>query len=70
MSGREQLIGAQGTALESFEREGEVFVHSERWSAVSETPVAKGEDVVVTRIDGLVLSIRPTGQRKREQEDV
>jgi membrane-bound serine protease (ClpP class) len=70
VSGREQLIGAQGTALERFEREGEVFVHSERWSAISEAPVAKGQEIVVTGIDGLVLSIRPADQQQREQEDV
>ena len=35
VSGREQLVGASGTALEGFEKEGEVFVHSERWHAIS-----------------------------------
>jgi membrane-bound serine protease (ClpP class) len=70
VSGREQLIGANGTALESFEHEGEVFVHSERWSAVSGEPVAKDQDIVVTGIDGLVLTVRPAKHGKQEQEDV
>jgi membrane-bound serine protease (ClpP class) len=59
VSGREQLIGAAGTALADFHGAGEVFVHSERWSAVTETPLRKGQDIVVTGIDGLVLKVRP-----------
>jgi membrane-bound serine protease (ClpP class) len=59
VSGREQLIGAQGSALESFEHGGEVFVHSENWSAISEAPVSKGQAIVVTGLDGLVLRVRP-----------
>jgi membrane-bound serine protease (ClpP class) len=59
VSGREQLIGAAGTALADFHGAGEVFVHSERWSAVTETPLRKGQDIVVTGIEGLVLKVRP-----------
>ncbi|MBT8048930.1 MAG: nodulation protein NfeD [Xanthomonadales bacterium] len=59
VSGREQLIGALGTALEGFEREGEVFVHSERWHAVSEAAVAANQAIEVTGIDGLTLKVRP-----------
>jgi membrane-bound serine protease (ClpP class) len=59
VSGREQLIGASGTALADFHYEGEVFVHSERWSAVTASPLRKGQTVVVTGIDGLTLKVRP-----------
>jgi membrane-bound serine protease (ClpP class) len=59
VAGREQLIGATGKALEDFSREGEVFLHSENWSAVTDSPVRKGQTVQVTGIDGLVLRIRP-----------
>jgi membrane-bound serine protease (ClpP class) len=59
VSGREQLLGTTGTALESFEHEGEVFVHSERWTAVSETPVKQHQAVLVTGLDGLTLKVRP-----------
>ena len=59
VSGREQLIGRQGVALESFDREGHVFIHSERWNARTETPVDQGQTVVVTGIDGLCLAVRP-----------
>jgi len=59
VSGREQLIGASGTAITDVYHEGEVFVHSERWSAVSDSPLHKGQTVEVTGIDGLTLKVRP-----------
>ncbi len=58
VSGREQLIGAAGTALIDFSHQGEVFVHSERWTAITESPLRKGQNVVVTGIDGLTLKVR------------
>jgi membrane-bound serine protease (ClpP class) len=61
VSGREQLLGEEGTALESFEATGEVFVHSERWSAESEQPVREGQAVQVIGVKGLKLKIRPLG---------
>jgi membrane-bound serine protease (ClpP class) len=62
VSGQEQLIGASGTALTDVYQEGEVFVHSERWSAVSDSPIREGQVVVVTGIDGLTLTVRPTDE--------
>jgi membrane-bound serine protease (ClpP class) len=59
VSGREQLLGEQGTALESFEGRGEVFVHSERWTALSREPVRAGQPVQVVGIRGLNLEVRP-----------
>lgn len=68
VSGREQLIGSRGTALESFDRKGEVFVHSERWTGVSESPVREGQAVRVTGVNGLELEVKPledsTGERQ------
>jgi membrane-bound serine protease (ClpP class) len=59
VSGREQLIGATGVALTDVYHEGEVFVHSERWSAVSNSPLNKGQTIKVTGIDGLTLIVCP-----------
>jgi membrane-bound serine protease (ClpP class) len=70
VSGWEQLIGAHGSALEDFEDEGEVFVHSERWHAVTESAVRADQDIVVTGIDGLTLRIRPAQPPLKEQKDV
>jgi membrane-bound ClpP family serine protease len=39
-----------------------VFVHSERWSAVTESSLRKGQAIVVTGIDGLTLKVRPADE--------
>ena len=70
VSGREELVGAAGVALEDFAGEGHVFVHSERWNAVSETPVREDQAVVVTGLDGLRLKVHPVSTESEEQEDV
>ena len=59
VSGREQLLGETGTALESFDATGDVFVHSERWTAESEQPVHEGQPVQVVGLKGLHLIVRP-----------
>ncbi|MEJ2256242.1 MAG: nodulation protein NfeD [Woeseiaceae bacterium] len=59
VSGREQLLGERGTAMESFPATGEVFVHSERWTAESEQPVREGQSVEVIGLKGLHLLVRP-----------
>jgi len=59
VSGREELVGARGTALSDFDRRGNVFVHSERWSAVTGSPLREGQAIVVTGLDGLTLKVRP-----------
>lgn len=59
VSGREGMLGAEGTAMSDFEHQGSVFVHSERWSAVTGSPLREGQAVVVTDIDGLTLKVRP-----------
>ncbi len=59
VSGREQLIGAAGTALMDFENLGSVFVHGESWNAVTASPLREGQEIVVTGIGGLTLQVRP-----------
>ncbi len=59
VAGREQLLGATGTALSDFQQSGSVFVHSERWNAITHSPIRKGQTVVVTGIDGLILEVKP-----------
>ena len=62
VSGREELVGAVGTALLDFEQQGSVFVHSERWSAMTSAPLLEGQAIVVTAIDGLMLKVRPADE--------
>jgi membrane-bound serine protease (ClpP class) len=70
VSGREELVGAAGVALEDFTGEGHVFVHSERWNATAETPVRANQSVVVTGVEGLTLKVRPATGNTQEQEHV
>lgn len=52
------LVGEEGTALSPVSREGgEIFVHGERWRAVSPSPVREGAHVVVRRVVGLTLYV-------------
>jgi len=61
VSGREEMIGAPGEALEDFAREGWARVHGERWKVRSSAPVRRGERLRVTAIDGLTLEVAREG---------
>jgi membrane-bound serine protease (ClpP class) len=62
VAGREQLVGETGIAMDSFEHQGHVYIHSERWNAVTEAPVEQEQAVVVTGLDGLTLQVRPVDE--------
>jgi membrane-bound serine protease (ClpP class) len=49
-------VGIAQTALAPA---GKVFVHGEIWDAVALTEVPAGEKVVVERVDGFRLSVKP-----------
>ncbi|WP_338266238.1 NfeD family protein [Corallococcus caeni] len=52
------LVGEAGTALVPVTPSGgEVFVHGERWRAVSFTPIREGAQVVVRAVEGLTLTV-------------
>lgn len=59
VSGREELMGATGTALETFADTGRVRVLGEVWQARTRTPVKRGQRVRITGIEGLILIIEP-----------
>jgi membrane-bound serine protease (ClpP class) len=52
-----RLVGARGIVKESLSPIGSVQVKSELWSAVADEPVAAGEHIVVTKIEGLRLRV-------------
>lgn len=62
VSGREQLLGATGHALSTFDDEGPVRVHGEVWHARTERQLTEGAQVRVTGRDGLTLEV--TSERK------
>ncbi len=59
VSGREEMTGTLGEAVENFNTLGHVHVHGEMWQATASVPITKGQTVRVTGMDGLVLSIEP-----------
>jgi membrane-bound serine protease (ClpP class) len=61
VTGREQLIGAAGEALEDFAAEGWARVRGEQWRVRSSGPVRRGQRLRVTGMQGLVLDVVPEG---------
>jgi len=59
MTGYEELIGEEGTALTDFEKgKGKVFIKGEIWNAVSEDEIKKDDAVIVEQVKGLTLYVR------------
>ena len=57
-AGREDLIGKSAEVKIALEPKGVVFIQGERWTAVSEKGrVEPGEEVIVTKVDGLKLYV-------------
>ncbi|MDH3514369.1 MAG: nodulation protein NfeD [Gammaproteobacteria bacterium] len=59
VSGREEMIGAIGEALENFKEAGRVRVHSEEWQAQSNVALKRGQKVKVVALEGLLLQVEP-----------
>jgi membrane-bound serine protease (ClpP class) len=45
--------------MEDFSDEGKVWLEGEAWHARSIAPVGRDEEVVVRRVDGLLLEVEP-----------
>lgn len=58
-TGREEMLGAQAEVQDWTGGHGHVFLHGERWRAVSSAPLAAGDIVRVSRVDGLVVEVEP-----------
>ena len=59
-TGIEEMTGAQGEVTDWHGRRGHVIAHGERWKAISEAPLSRGQPVRVTGVEGLVLRVEPT----------
>jgi membrane-bound serine protease (ClpP class) len=58
-TGGESMVGQSAEALSGIDtNSGKVFVEGEYWNAVSETPIASGQSVVITGIEGLTLKVK------------
>jgi len=58
-AGVEELIGRTAEVKVALTPKGLVFIDDERWTAISESgQVEPGEEVTVTRVDGLTLYVK------------
>lgn len=59
-TGREELIGAQATALTDFTSGGgKVLLHGERWQARGNSSIREGAPVRVIALEGLTVRVEP-----------
>jgi membrane-bound serine protease (ClpP class) len=63
VTGSAGMLAEVGRALTPIEPggSGRVQTHGEIWTATADEPVAAGQQVVVTAVRGLMLSVRPAG---------
>jgi membrane-bound serine protease (ClpP class) len=60
-TGREGLVGEEGSAQSPIADAGKVFIHGEYWEACSDAPIAAGDKVVVEAVEGMRLKVRKSG---------
>jgi len=73
MGGSEGMIGAQGrvtSAIPGGLEPGQVFVHSERWSAIASSVLPVGTRIEVLAVRGLQLEVRALVERRVQQRQV
>ena len=58
--GVETLVGRNAVAVGALRPSGKVRIDGELWEARSETPVDPGSEVLIERVDGLVLDVAPS----------
>jgi membrane-bound serine protease (ClpP class) len=58
-TGSEGMIGATGVAMADFTGKGKVFVVGELWDARCDTPLRKGQEVIVEGREGMTLVVKP-----------
>ena len=62
-TGIEGLVGEKGEALTDVGPQGgQVFIHGEIWQARSEVHIPKGQSVIVEKVEGLKLHVRPASE--------
>lgn len=64
VTGREQMLGAIAEVLDWNDGRGHVFVHGERWRAISPDVLEPGQSVNITAMDGLTLTVTARPARR------
>ena len=66
MGGEKELIGSVGEMLTDAKTKGWARVRCENWRVVSLVPRRRGDEIRVTRVDGLTLSVEPEFERGKK----
>lgn len=66
VSGKEELLGSIGEAMEDFAETGRVRVHSETWSARTHQALHKNDKVRIIGLDGLLLTVTPYQSEEKQ----
>ena len=62
LAGKEELIGQIAEVTTAMKPKGTVFIQGESWTAISEAgQIEPGEEVIITRVDGLKLWVTKKG---------
>lgn len=70
VSGKGSIIGGTGIALEDFVGGGKIWLEGETWTAISDRPVARNQQVVVRRMDGLTLYVEPLPRQAEGEAEI
>jgi len=60
------MIGAEAEVDDWATAKGRVLILGERWNAVSARPLAPGQIVRVSGVDGLTLTVEPLNPRESQ----
>lgn len=62
VTGREEMVGAEGRIVDWKNGKGRVFVHGEFWRAKGDKAFKADEPIRVTQLEGLTLTVEPADQ--------
>lgn len=71
-TGWEELMGREAEVRETLDPVGQVWVEGALWKARladGVDPIPPGNRVLIEKVDGLTLQVRPAGQTKSEAEE-
>lgn len=58
-TGAEYLVGLRGQVVSWSGREGVILLDGEKWQARSDTELEPGQAIIATKLDGLVVTVKP-----------
>jgi membrane-bound serine protease (ClpP class) len=57
LTGKEEMVGAEGTAVTEIGERGKVFIKGEYWNAMSDRAITQGKQIRVVKVEGLTLTV-------------